>query len=180
MTKQNNYFRLFGNWIIVNSLEIENWKLEIQRLFFMQKIIINIDGGSRGNPGPAAFGVVFSDGDGRVVKTYSQPIGTTTNNEAEYQGLIFALQKAKQIFGKEKIKNSVMEIRSDSELLVKQMTGLYKIAEPNIQQLFLKAWNLKVGLKNVSFAAVPREANKVADKLVNEALDDKQKTLANL
>jgi len=136
-----------------------------------KKIVINIDGGSRGNPGQAAFGVVFSDVDGRVVKTYSQPIGTATNNEAEYHGLIFALQKAKQIFGKEKIKNSVIEIRSDSELLVKQMTCLYKITEPNIQQLFLKAWNLKVELKNVSFTAVPREANKAADKLVNEALD---------
>ncbi len=144
----------------------------------MDKIIINIDGGSRGNPGPAAFGVIFTDAAGRVVKSYSQTIGTATNNEAEYYALIFALQKVKALFGKEKIKNSVIEIRSDSELLVKQMKGEYKISHPEIQKLFLKAWNLKVGFKDIDFVAIPREANKLADKLVNEALDGADKKQA--
>jgi len=135
------------------------------------KIIINIDGGSRGNPGEAAFGIVFSEEGGRVLKTYSQGIGVATNNEAEYNGLIFALQKAKALFGKEKVKNANVEVRSDSELLVKQMNGQYKISQPSIQKLFLKAWNLKVEFKNINFLAIPREKNIFADKLVNEALD---------
>ncbi|MBM4177327.1 ribonuclease HI family protein, partial [Candidatus Gribaldobacteria bacterium] len=105
-----------------------------------QKIIIYIDGGSRGNPGPAAFACVFEN----LNKEYSQTIGKATNNEAEYQGLIFALKKAKALLGKEKIRQVVLEIKSDSELLVKQMQGKYKIKEPNIQKLFLEAWNLKI------------------------------------
>ncbi len=137
----------------------------------MNKIIINIDGGSRGNPGEGAIGAVFSDEQGRVVKKYSQAIGVCTNNEAEYQALILALKKAKAFFGKDKIKNMTVEIRSDSELLVKQMRGEYKVLEPSIQSLFLTAWNLKVELKNIDFIRVPREANKLADRLVNEALD---------
>jgi len=135
------------------------------------KVIINIDGGARGNPGPAAFGVVFSDEKERIIKTYNGFIGEATNNEAEYQALIFALKKAKALFGKEKIKKMAFEIRSDSELLVRQMNGEYKIQDSNIQPLFLKAWNLRVDFKEIKFVLVSRENNKIADKLVNEALD---------
>ena len=97
-----------------------------------RKIIIYIDGGSRGNPGPAAFGVLICDDKGDVFKKYSQYLGETTNNEAEYQGLIFALKKARALFGKEKIKKIPIEIKSDSEFLIKQMKGEYKIKTPAI------------------------------------------------
>jgi len=139
-----------------------------------QKVIIYIDGGSRGNPGPAAFAVLFTK-EGRVFKKYSQYLGEATNNEAEYQGLIFALKKAKSLLGKEKIKKIPIEIKSDSELLIKQMSGEYKIKEPKIQNLFLKAWNLKIDFKNLRFFLIPRQNNKQADRLVNEALDAESK-----
>lgn len=132
----------------------------------MNKLIINIDGGSRGNPGPAAFGVAISD------KTFSQSLGNKTNNEAEYSGLIFALKKVKSLFGKEKARNMEIEIRSDSELLVKQMNGKYKIKNEGIKLLFLEAWNLKVEFKNLQITHIPREKNKIADRLVNEELNN--------
>ncbi|MCD6500937.1 ribonuclease HI family protein [bacterium] len=137
----------------------------------LQKIIIYIDGGSRGNPGPAAFAVVFTKENSEIFKIYSQYIGKATNNEAEYQGLIFALKKAKSLFGKEKIKSLPIEIKSDSELLIKQMKGEYKIKTPKIQNLFLKAWNLKIDFKNLKFSLIPREENREADRLVNQAID---------
>ena len=140
------------------------------------KVIINIDGGSRGNPGPAAFGVVIIDEKGNTLKRYSQYIGRATNNEAEYQGLIFALKKAKALFGRQSIKTLPVEIRSDSELLVKQMKGEYKVVEPKIQPLFLTAWNLRVDFKNLKFSLIPRQANKEADRLINEVLDAQVKT----
>ena len=142
----------------------------------MGKIIINIDGGSRGNPGPAALGVLIDDQKRNVFKKYSQYLGETTNNEAEYQALIFAFKKIKALFGKEKIKRMEVEIKSDSELLIKQMRGEYKILEPKIQQLFLKAWNLKIDLGEINFILIPREENKEADKLVNEILDSQAKS----
>jgi len=137
----------------------------------MNKITIYIDGGSRGNPGHAALGVVFAEQTGKIVKKYSEYLGEKTNNEAEYQALIFGLKKIKAVFGKEKAKNIQIEIKSDSELLVKQMNGEYKIKEPKIQKLFLQAWNLKVEFKNLKFSLIPREENRQADGLVNEALD---------
>lgn len=136
----------------------------------MSKIIIYIDGGSRNNPGPAALAVVFFREE-QVFKEYSQYLGKATNNEAEYQGLIFALKKAKALLGKEKIKKIPIEIKSDSELLIKQMRGEYKIKEPKIQTLFLKAWNLKIDFKNLKFTLISREENKEADRLINEVLD---------
>lgn len=140
------------------------------------KIIIYIDGGSRGNPGPAAFGAVISDEKDNVLKKYSQYIGKATNNEAEYQALIFGLKKTKALFGKEKIKTTSFEVRSDSELLVKQLEGEYKVLEPKIQSLFLEAWNLKIDFKKIKFTLVPREKNKTADRLVNEILDSESRS----
>jgi len=136
------------------------------------KIIIYTDGGARGNPGPAAIGIVISDEKGNVLKKYPQYLGRNfTNNEAEYQAVIFALKKVKLLFGKKKSGTSIVEIRSDSELLVKQMQGLYKILDSKIQALFLTVWNLKIDFKEVKFGLIPREKNKEADRLVNEALD---------
>lgn len=141
----------------------------------MKNLVIYIDGGSRGNPGPAAFGVCFQNEKKEILKEYSQYLGNLTNNEAEFQALIFALKKAKALFGREKIGALKMEIMSDSELLIKQMTGKYKVKDPKIQKLFLEAWNLKIDFKNLEFSLIPRQENKRADKLVNEALDRENK-----
>ena len=143
----------------------------------MRKIIIYTDGGSRGNPGPSAIGIVFCNEKGEIIKKYSEVLGELTNNEAEYQAVIFALKKFKALFGNKLAKNSEIEVRADSELLIKQMQGLYKILEPKIQELFLAVWNLKLDFKKVKFKIIPREKNKTADRLVNEALDTKQENL---
>jgi len=138
----------------------------------MRKIIIYTDGGSRGNPGPGAVGVVFCNEKSEIFKKYSQYLGENfTNNEAEYQAAIFALKKFKSLFGKKLAKNSEIELKSDSELLIKQLRGEYKILEPKIQTLFIAAWNLKLDFKKVKFTLISREKNKEADRLVNEALD---------
>jgi len=140
----------------------------------MKKLDIYIDGGSRGNPGPSAIGVVFFEGK-KVLKEYSHYLGKASNNEAEYQALIFALKKAKSYFGKKKVKDLPIEIFSDSKLLVKQMKGEYKIKEPNIQKLFIEAWNLKIDFKKLKFTLVSRDENKRADRLVNQELDSQRK-----
>jgi len=135
----------------------------------MQKIIIYTDGGSRGNPGPSGIGVVINN------REYSEFIGEGTNNEAEYKAVIFALKKYKALLGKETIKRAGIEVRSDSELLIKQLNGEYKISEPRIQKLFIEVWNLKVDFGNIKFVQIPREENKQADRLANEALDSQTK-----
>ncbi len=142
----------------------------------MNKVTIYTDGGARGNPGPAALGVLFLGEKGQILKEYSQYLGEKTNNEAEYLALIFALKKAKALFGKEKIESLPIDLKSDSELLIRQMKGEYKIKTPAIQNLFLEAWNLKIEFKNLKFYSVSREENKRADKLVNEALDNQAET----
>ena len=143
----------------------------------MKKITIYTDGGSRGNPGLAAAGVVFCNEKGQIIKQYSEFLGDNlTNNEAEYQALIFALKKFKQLFGKELARKSEIEVKSDSELMVKQLNAEYKILEPKIQQLFLEVWNLKFDFGFLKFKLIPREKNKEADRLVNEALDKEGRT----
>jgi len=133
------------------------------------KVTVSIDGGARGNPGPAAIGVVLEyDG---TKKRYGEAIGKATNNVAEYTALVFALKKIKALFGKEKARELTVEVHSDSELLVRQMTGIYKIEEPSLRELFVDIWNLRLDYKSVTFTHVPREKNKEADRLVNEALD---------
>lgn len=143
----------------------------------MKKIIIYTDGGSRGNPGPSAIGAVFCNEKGDIIKKYSESLGKKTNNEAEYEGVIFALKKFKALFGKKLAESSEIEIRADSELLIRQLNGQYKILEPKIQSLFLTVWNLKLDFKKVKFKLIPRDQNKTADSLVNEALDTKQENL---
>jgi len=138
----------------------------------MKKIIIYTDGGSRGNPGPAAIGIVFCNEKGQSIKEYSEYLGERfTNNEAEYKAVIFALKKFKALFGKKLAKNSEIQIRSDSELLVKQLNNQYKILDSKIQLLFLEVWNLKFDFKRVKFKSISRDKNKEADRLANEALD---------
>jgi len=138
------------------------------------KIIIYTDGGSRGNPGPSGIGVVITDEKGIPVKKYSEHIGEKTNNEAEYEAVIFALGKLKQVFGKEKVKKMEFEFRSDSELVMRQLKGKYKIKEEKLFPLFIKIWNIKMDFGKIVFKEIPREKNKEADKLANEALDKKE------
>ena len=143
----------------------------------MRKIIIYTDGGSRGNPGPAAIGILFCNEKGEVFKKYSEYLGENfTNNEAEYQAVISALKKFKALFGKKLAGNTEIELKSDSELLIKQLEGEYKILEPKIQSLFIAAWNLKLDFKRVKFKLLSREKNKEADRLVNETLDSQERT----
>ena len=137
------------------------------------KIIIYTDGGSRGNPGPAGVGVVISTSQGKVLKEYSSDIGVRTNNEAEYEAIILALSKVKHLFGKEKTKNLEIEVRTDSQLVARQLKGEYKLNEEKLFPLFIKIWNLKTELGKISFVEIPREKNKEADRLANEAMDKK-------
>ena len=133
----------------------------------MNKITIYCDGGSRGNPGPAAIGVYIPE----LKKEYSQYLGKTTNNDAEYQAIIFALKKIKQLIGKVKTKKTDIEIKADSELIVSQLNGEYKIKEKSLVPLFIEIWNLKQDFKKVSFKHIPREQNTRADFLVNKELN---------
>ncbi len=137
----------------------------------IEKLIIYTDGGSRGNPGPAALGVYITDGKGNKIKEYGEKLGIKTNNEAEYQAVIFALKKVKQIFGKEKTKKMEINFRMDSEFVMKQLNGFYRIEEERMFPLFIAVWNLKMDFAKVTFSHVPREKNKEADRLVNKALD---------
>jgi ribonuclease HI len=130
----------------------------------MEKLIINTDGGARGNPGPAGIGVVFSDGADEVLAEFKEYIGEATNNVAEYKALILALEKAKDF------KVDHIECRLDSELVVKQLNGLYKVRDENLKKLYNLVRDL-IFFKQVSFVHVRRELNKRADKLVNEAID---------
>ena len=132
----------------------------------MDKIEIFTDGSSKGNPGKSACGIVIYYNK-KEIKKYRQTLGIMTNNQAEYWGVILALEKIRLIFGKKKIKNMEIKINIDSELLFYQLTGTYKILNPEIQKLFLKIWNLKIDFSKVEFKLIPREQNKIADRLAN-------------
>ncbi len=131
----------------------------------MSKIIIYTDGGSRGNPGHSAIGFTIETKDFK--KGYCKYIGHGTNNEAEYTAVVLALKKARQVFGK----GMEIDLYSDSELLVKQLNGEYKVKKENIQKLFVEIWNQKPEFKILKFTHIRREKNKSADALVNKALD---------
>ena len=138
----------------------------------MKKFIIFTDGGSRGNPGKAGIGVVICNEKLQEIKKYGEYLGDNlTNNDAEYSDIIFALKKFKSVFGKALTEVSDVEVRADSELVVKQLNGQYRLTDPKIQQFFIEIWNLKFDFKSVKFKHIPREKNKEADRLVNEALD---------
>jgi probable phosphoglycerate mutase len=126
---------------------------------------LSTDGGARGNPGPAAFGYVLETDDGTVLAAHGERIGVATNNVAEYRALIAGLEKALELAVDE------VEVVSDSELLVKQMTGEYRVKNAALQELSTEAARLARRLGKVSYTAVRREHNELADALVNEALD---------
>ena len=133
-----------------------------------QTAIANIDGGARGNPGPAAYGVVIRNPKGEVAAELSQYLGHQTNNFAEYSGLLAALDYAIR----ERIAS--LKVRSDSELLVRQMKGVYKVKNPALQELFRQAQSLVRKLEHFSIEHIFREQNKEADRLVNEVLDSRK------
>lgn len=142
-----------------------------------KKIVVYTDGGARGNPGPAAIGVLIRNSAGGVIVSYGEAIGHATNNEAEYRAVVSALKKVKAFFGKKAAKNMEVEVRLDSELVVKQLNGKYKVEEERLFTLFIDTWNLRVELGKIVFRHVPREENREADRLVNAALDAKQISL---
>jgi probable phosphoglycerate mutase len=129
------------------------------------KARLSTDGGARGNPGPAAFGYVLEADDGTVLAAHGERIGVATNNVAEYRALIAGLEKALELGVGE------VDVISDSELLVKQMTGEYRVKNETLQDLAGEARRLARKLGKVSYRAVRREHNELADSLVNEALD---------
>lgn len=128
-------------------------------------MIAYIDGGSRGNPGPAGFGVRVEDGRGALVEEWHGSIGVATNNVAEYRGLLSALAWAAERGVR------AIEIRSDSELLVRQMLGVYRVKNPGLLPLFQEARGLVARIGKVRFTHVPRAQNAEADRLANEAMD---------
>ena len=129
------------------------------------KATLSTDGGARGNPGPAAFAYVLEAEDGTALAAHGEAIGVATNNVAEYRALVAGLEKALALHVDE------VEVISDSELLVKQMRGEYRVKNEALQELWSRAGRLARQLDSVSFTAVRREHNELADRLVNEALD---------
>jgi len=129
------------------------------------KARLSTDGGARGNPGPAAYGYVLESDDGHVLAAHGERIGTATNNVAEYRALVAGLEKALALGVDE------LEVVSDSELLVKQMRGEYRVKNEALRELRDEAEALARRLRKINYTAVRREHNELADRLVNEALD---------
>jgi len=136
----------------------------------IDKLIIYCDGGSRGNPGPAGLGVVIYDEDNNVIEEISEFLGVTTNNQAEYKGVLQAIKKAKELKAKELI------FYLDSELIVKQMSGEYRVKNKDLLPLYNEIRKYILEFKKVEFNHVRREYNKEADALANKAMDENSKT----
>jgi ribonuclease HI len=134
----------------------------------VKKLVINVDGAARGNPGPAAIGAIIRDESGKTLGRISRPIGVTTNNQAEYQAIIAALEKAVATGA------SQVNIKSDSELVVRQINGQYKIKNTALRPLYQQVVRLAGSLESFSITDIPREQNAEADKLANKALDRAQ------
>ncbi|HUB04200.1 MAG TPA: ribonuclease HI family protein [Solirubrobacteraceae bacterium] len=131
----------------------------------MLKVVVHVDGGARGNPGPAAIGVVVSDADGAVLEELGERIGVATNNVAEYRALLRGLERARALDARE------IEIVNDSELVARQITGAYKVKHPAMKPLHAEATAALREFDRWRIRSVPRAENARADELVNEALD---------
>jgi ribonuclease HI len=129
------------------------------------KLVVHVDGGARGNPGPAAIGVVVSDLDGGVVEQLGEPIGETTNNVAEYRALLRGLERARALGAEE------VEVVGDSELVAKQINGQYKVKHAGLKPLHAQALQALSDFARWRVRTVPRAQNAAADALVNAALD---------
>jgi ribonuclease HI/GNAT superfamily N-acetyltransferase len=133
-----------------------------------KKLVIYTDGASRGNPGPAAIGVVIQDESGRPVATISQNLGEATNNQAEYRAIIAGLEKALALNA------THVELRSDSELVVHQLSGKYRVKNEGLKPLVQKVGVLRTKFSSLAVSYIPREKNMAADRLANQALDGKK------
>jgi len=145
-------------------LKRNEWTLELQT---MERIVMYSDGGSRGNPGPAALGVFLETLDIR----YGEFLGNGTNNEAEYAAILSGMKRVLAEIGAERARNAHLECRMDSELAMKQLTGRYRVKHPHMKHWFALIQNEIPNFAQVSFHHVPREKNKEADRMVNETLD---------
>ena len=133
-----------------------------------KKLIVYTDGGARGNPGPAALGVAIFGATGKLLAKHGHYLGEQTNNYAEYSALIFALKEAKRLGGQD------VQCFLDSELIVRQMSGQYRVRNKALLPLFEEVKKLACNFKKITFQHVPREQNKVADEMVNATLDAEQ------
>ncbi|HEX8156159.1 MAG TPA: reverse transcriptase-like protein [Solirubrobacteraceae bacterium] len=129
------------------------------------KVVVHVDGGARGNPGPAAAGAVISTPDGSVLDEAAEAIGSATNNVAEYRGLLLGLQRARDLGASE------VEVVNDSELVARQVSGRYKVKHPDMKPLHAAAMQALSNFERWSIRSVPRAQNAEADALVNQALD---------
>jgi ribonuclease HI len=129
------------------------------------KLVVHVDGGARGNPGPAAAAAVLSTPDGEVVDEAAERLGRATNNVAEYRGLLLGLERARALGATE------VEVVNDSELVAHQINGRYRVKHPEMQQLHRQAKVLLDAFERWSIRSVPRAQNAAADALVNQALD---------
>jgi ribonuclease HI len=130
-----------------------------------RKLVLHLDGGARGNPGPAAIGVVIADQDGELIDELAERIGVATNNVAEYRALLRGLERAAALGARE------IALVNDSELVAKQLTGAYKVKHPAMKPLYEQAMSALRGFDRWSIRSVPRAKNAHADALVNQALD---------
>ncbi len=133
----------------------------------IDKVIIYTDGAARGNPGPAAIGIIIQDEKGNITAKLSRRLAPTTNNQAEYCAIIAALEKAVSLGAKN------VSLKSDSELVVKQINGLYKIKNTALRPLYQQVVQLTGSLESLTISCIPREQNAAADALANQALDGK-------
>ncbi len=129
------------------------------------KAFVWVDGGARGNPGPAAIGAVVKDEQEQLITSLSRRIGIGTNNQAEYMALIAALEKAISLGARQ------VHVKSDSELMVKQLNGNYRVKNANLKRLYQKVKQLQGSLQEFTITHIPRQQNQEADRLVNRALD---------
>lgn len=139
----------------------------------MSKLIIFTDGGARGNPGPAAGGVVIQNDKGEIISEMSKYFGIATNNQAEYQALVLALEKSKELL-QGSSDQKIIECNLDSELVVNQLNGKYRIKNEGLKPLFKKISSLISKFDSVAFFHIPRDRNRSADKLVNRELDARE------
>jgi ribonuclease HI len=131
----------------------------------LAKLVVHVDGGARGNPGPAAIGVVISDADGAVLDEHAEDIGVATNNVAEYRAVLRGLERAQELGASE------VELINDSELIARQLTGAYKVKHPSMRPLHSAALEALGRFERWQIRSVPRAQNARADALVNAALD---------
>jgi ribonuclease HI len=136
----------------------------------LNKIVVHVDGGSRGNPGPAGIGVVITDPDGGELARANDYIGEATNNEAEYHALLLGIERARALGARE------VEIVNDSQLVERQVRGEYRVRKADLRPLHERALAALNGFERWSIRSVPREENELADLLVNDAIDARAPT----